>query len=189
MDNAGCHPPELKDRCSNIKTIFLPPNTTSKLQSLDLGITQNFKIHYQKLLLRFVISKIDECDTASEVIKSVNILQAIRWVAQAWEEVKQETISKRFRKAGVLGESFSLVSREHEDRDPFDELECTESSDDNNLEDLTWYACWSNVFCWWVREWWRRSSYLFIVRWRLMGRWFFASLDQQPTLEPELRIR
>ena len=79
---------------------------TSKLQPLDLGIIQNFKTHYRKLFLRFVISKIDECDTALEVIKSVNILQAIRWVAQAWEEVKQETISKCFRKAGVLGESF-----------------------------------------------------------------------------------
>ena len=83
-----------------------------------------------------IISKIDECDTASEVITSVNILQATRWVAQAWEEVKQETVSKCFRKAGVLGESFSIVSREHEDQDPFDELDCTESSDDNNLEDL-----------------------------------------------------
>ena len=28
------------------------------------------------------------------------------------------------------------MSREHEDQDPFDELDCTQSSDDNNLEDL-----------------------------------------------------
>ena len=107
-----------------------------KLQPLDLGIVQNFKIHDRKLFLCFVISKVDECDTASEIIKSVNVLQAIRWVAQAWEEVKQETISKCFRKAGVLGESFSIMSREHEEQDPFDELDRTESSDDNNLEDL-----------------------------------------------------
>ena len=32
LDNAGCHPEELKGKYGNIKLIFLPPNTTSKLQ-------------------------------------------------------------------------------------------------------------------------------------------------------------
>ena len=57
MDDGG-HPPESKDKYSNT------PNTTSKLQLLDLGIIQNFKIHYWKLFLRFVIST---NVTASEV--------------------------------------------------------------------------------------------------------------------------
>ena len=134
MDNPGCHPPEIKDKHSNIKIIFLPPNTTSKLQPLDLGIIQNFKVHYRKLFLRFVISKIDECDTASEVVKSVSILQAIRWVAQAWEAVKKETISKCFRKGGILDDNFALVSCECEDQDPFRELDSQPTGDE--LEDL-----------------------------------------------------
>ena len=96
MDNAGCHPPDLKEAYTNIKIIFLPPNTTSKLQPLDLGIIQNFKVHYRKLFLRF------ECSTASDVTKCVDVLQAIRWVAQAWKAVKEETISKCFWKAGVF---------------------------------------------------------------------------------------
>ena len=83
MDNAGCHPKDLKDRFSNIRIIFLPPNTTSMLQPLDLGIIQNFKVHYRTLFLRFVLSKIDACETASEITKSVSILHAIRWIAQA----------------------------------------------------------------------------------------------------------
>ena len=87
MDNAGCHPPELKEAYTNIKIIFLPPDTTSKLQPLDLGIIQNLKMHCRKLFLRFVISKIDECNKAQEVTKSVNVLQAIHWVAQAWKAV------------------------------------------------------------------------------------------------------
>lgn len=131
MDNAGCHPHELKGKYSNIKIIFLPPNTTSHIQPLDLGIIQNFKVHYRRLLLRFVLSKIDETnDTASQIVKSVDVLIAIRWVAEAWESVKEETIMKCFRNSGITGSSFSVVSRAYETEDPFDEVEAQEELND-----------------------------------------------------------
>ena len=127
MDNAGCHPEEsVKDRFSNIKVIFLPPNT-SKLQPLDLG---NFKVQYRTLFLRFVLSQISACDKASEVTKLLNILHSIRWVAQAWDAVSPETIRKCFRKAGILDDSFSVVTRPHE-HDPFLDIDSNTSEIDN----------------------------------------------------------
>ena len=105
----------------NIKVSFLPANTTSKLHPLDLGIIQNFKVHYRKLFLTYILSKIDECQTASDVAKSVNILVAIRWVGKAWSMVSAEIISKCFRKAGILDSSMDIVTRgfEEDDEDPF----------------------------------------------------------------------
>lgn len=121
MDNAGCHPEDLKTKFSNIKIVFLPTNTTSKLQPLDLGIIQNFKVHYRKLFLNYVLARIDQCDSASEVANSINILAAIRWVALAWTKVNPETISKCFRKAGVLqGAMTDVVARAYDtEDDPF----------------------------------------------------------------------
>ena len=75
MDTAGCHPEHLQGKFSNIKVCFLPANATSKLQPLDLGIIQNFKVHYRNYFLRHVLAKIDECTCASEVCKSINVLQ------------------------------------------------------------------------------------------------------------------
>lgn len=70
--------------------------------------------------MRYVLARIDECDTASDVFQFVNILIAITWVAKAWEMVKSETISKCFRKAGVLANEMNVVTRGlSEDKKPF----------------------------------------------------------------------
>ena len=119
VDNAGCNPDSLKEKFSNIKIILFPANTTSRLQPLDLGIIKKIKVHYRTLFLRYILSKIEECETASAVVQSVNILIAIRWVAQAWSKVKAETITKCFRKAGVLDATMNVVARGEEDDDPF----------------------------------------------------------------------
>ena len=110
-----CHPDDLAVKFGNIKICFLPPNTTSTLQPLDLGIITNFKVHYQQYFFRSVLSKIDECDSASDVVKSVDILVAIRWVALAWSQVTTETITKCFKKAGILDVGLDVVNRGIED--------------------------------------------------------------------------
>ena len=139
MDNAGCHPSDLKEKYSNIKIIYLPPNTTSMLQPLDLGIIKNFKVYYRKLLMRYILAKIETCSSASEVLQSVNVLHAIRWVAEAWKNVSETTIKKCFRKAGILRHDFSVVSPLVVASDPFSDIDdCDlDESDDGGCEELT----------------------------------------------------
>lgn len=124
MDNAGCHPEDLAGKYSNIKIVFLPPNTTSVLQPLDLGIIKTFKVYYRKLLMCHVLAKIEECSSAYDVVKSVTILKAIRWIGQAWQLVSSDTIKKCFRKAGILTKEFDVVTRGNDiDEDPFEDLD------------------------------------------------------------------
>ena len=142
LDNAGCHPEELKGKYSNIKLIFLPPNTTSKLQPLDVGIIKNFKVHYRTLLLRYVLSKIDQTtDTAADISKSVNVLKAIRWVAEGWGSVKSETIVKCFKKCGITSDESAVVARIGANEDPFNDVneacELTALVDELGLHDST----------------------------------------------------
>lgn len=39
LDNVSSHSQELKERFRNIKVVFLPKNSTSRLQLVDAGIT------------------------------------------------------------------------------------------------------------------------------------------------------
>ena len=62
----------------------------------------------------------DECDSASDVVKSVNLLVAIRWVALARSQVTVETIVKCFRKAGILDTGLDVICHTiNDDEDPF----------------------------------------------------------------------
>ena len=98
MDNTGCHPADLIEKYSNIKVVILPPNTTSKLQPLDLGIIKTFKTHYRKLFLRCVLTKLSQCLTATNVSSSITILQAICWISEAWKSVDSTVIQECFRR-------------------------------------------------------------------------------------------
>ena len=77
MNDTSCHRPDMAEKFSNIRVVFLPTNTTSKLQPLHLGIIKNFKTYYRKFFMRYTLTKIEECSTATEVTNSITILQAI----------------------------------------------------------------------------------------------------------------
>ncbi|KAI6649593.1 Tigger transposable element-derived protein 6-like [Oopsacas minuta] len=65
-----------------------------------MAIIKKLKTGYKKRLLSCLIVKIDSIETGDELIKSVNVLVSIYWVAQAWQDVTQETIQKCFARSG-----------------------------------------------------------------------------------------
>ena len=73
MDNPPWHPESLSDPFSNVKVVFLPKNTMSRLQPF----VRNVKVRYRKKLLKFVISKIDNIVKATDIIQEVDVLKAI----------------------------------------------------------------------------------------------------------------
>ena len=100
LDNATYHPESMDEKFSNIKIVFLPKNTTSRLQPLDAGIIRNFKVKYRKSLVKYVLSRINGNASAAEIVQDVNILMAIRWVQQTWKDVTPSTVKRCFKKCG-----------------------------------------------------------------------------------------
>ncbi|XP_057303197.1 tigger transposable element-derived protein 6-like [Hydractinia symbiolongicarpus] len=115
LDNATCYPESMIGQFSQIKIIFLPKNTTSRLQPLDAGIIQNFKVKYRKRLVKYVLARIQENKSATEIIKSVDILMAIQWVQDAWKEVTNLTIKNCLEKCGVVQGESELMEDQEDD--------------------------------------------------------------------------
>ena len=100
MDNAPCHPKCLSDRFSNITVLFLPKNTTSRLQPLDTGIIRNFKVKYGKKLLKFVISRIDNNVKAIDNIQEVDVLKASHGLNLCGGTVSDQIVINCFHNCG-----------------------------------------------------------------------------------------
>ena len=105
MDICSAHPDV---QLSNVKLVFLPPNTTSRLQPCDAGIIANLKTLYRKRLLRHVLAEMDSADSATALSKQVNVLDAIGWASLAWAGVCDTTIKKYFARCGFRADEVGI---------------------------------------------------------------------------------
>nr|XP_046492921.1 tigger transposable element-derived protein 6-like [Neodiprion pinetum] len=93
VDNCTAH--NNMPKLEYVKLLYLPANTTSKLQPMDQGIINNFKVYYRKEVVHYVLKSIED-DKSPEI----NILQAMRFARKAWFSVSKTTISNGYKKAG-----------------------------------------------------------------------------------------
>jgi hypothetical protein len=85
VDNASSH---FDIELSNVKIRFLPPNTTCMLQPMDAGIIKSFKAHYRRFFLLWIVAQIE----GGTGLSQIDLLTAIAYVLQAWNEVSSNTI-------------------------------------------------------------------------------------------------
>lgn len=112
IDNCTLHTivPNLK----SITVKYIPANVPLKLQPLDLGIIQNFKMFYRKEIIQKITSSIELQQTFS-----VDLLQAVRIIDKAWRLVATETIINCFKKAG-FSTSSSLIQTTSNDESQYE---------------------------------------------------------------------
>ena len=105
VDNASCHNSGMEVELSHVKVKFLPPNTTSIMQPLDMGVMiEAFKAHYRQLMNRLIITELDKLDktaNATCLAKKITLLQGIEFAVEAWNEISETTIQNCWRKGGL----------------------------------------------------------------------------------------
>ena len=152
VDNAPSHP-DLSDICENVKIIYLPANTTSLLQPMDMGIISIVKTNFKHLLLDTAIKAANSNkETFLEFLKQFTIKNAIDLLGIAWSNVPTSAmigVWKQLRSNEVDSESKGLANEKikeiielgknfgFNDMDVDNvELEINHQEDDLSIEDL-----------------------------------------------------
>ena len=82
--------------------MFIPTHLAPYIQPLNLSVMRSFRANYRYLFLRYVATKNEELRRPYEVANSVDILLAMKWIAQAWEQVSEVKVCEAFRRANIL---------------------------------------------------------------------------------------
>ena len=83
-------------------------------------------------MLRYLVCRIEVADNATELCKQLTLLDAINWLASAWDETKESTISKCFVGAGFSATG-SVAEEDKEDEDDIP-LACLAHELDANID-------------------------------------------------------
>ena len=93
---------------SCVTLCYLPKNTTPFLQPLDGGIIRMFKAGYRR---RFATCLVEQFDCTGEAPLDIDILQSIRLISAAWDDIPPHVIFHCWQRTGVIAsqnkESFS----------------------------------------------------------------------------------
>ena len=84
-DNCAAHSNDVK--LTNVKLVFMPPNTMSLIQPMDQGIITNFRQHYRSLVLRHLMGVMELAEggeRAAEFARKLMLLDSLHMQKAAW---------------------------------------------------------------------------------------------------------
>ena len=105
VDNCSAHP---QLDLSNIELKFLPPNTTSITQPMDMGVIKNLKMAYRSRLVKYTLDLIEKNLASSdlkarEISSKITLSGAISFLSDSWRLVATSTIQNCFKHCGLQG--------------------------------------------------------------------------------------
>ncbi|KAH9361466.1 hypothetical protein HPB48_004591 [Haemaphysalis longicornis] len=98
MDNCSAH--HVQTSLTTVTLLFLPPNTTSKVQLLDLGIIRALKASYRPRVVEHLVIAVDR--PAANLPLRGSLYSAVEIMKAAWSEVIATCVRNCFRKAGFV---------------------------------------------------------------------------------------
>jgi hypothetical protein len=96
LDNCPSHP---FVSLSNVKLIFLPPNTTSRLQAMDMGVIHALKCSYRSKLARKLLALLEK--KPKPTVKDIDLYDSLIMLKDSWNEISEQTIRNCFIKSGL----------------------------------------------------------------------------------------
>ena len=116
LDNCPAHSPEesLVSRDGKIQVMYLPKNTTSKIQPQDQGIISSFKRVYRKELMRDIL---EQDASITHFLKDLSLKDAMYLLARALDSVSAQSIHATWTKA--LGNPTDHPEPEDQEEDFF----------------------------------------------------------------------
>ncbi len=102
LDNAPVHIVDEATNLTNVKLHYFPPNLTLDLQPLNAGIIRSLKALSRKFEVMSILDNINDSLHASDLVRKLTVLDAIKFINKSWSMVKAETIQKCFSKCGFV---------------------------------------------------------------------------------------
>ena len=105
LDNFKGHKTEyvykyINDNYPLIEMLSLPPNTTSILQPLDVGINKTFKTYIKEFYLAWLIENFNKNKALPKLPKKLRTNLLVKWIQTSWKNITFELIQKSFEFCG-----------------------------------------------------------------------------------------